>query len=77
MVPFRPNGGLPDGKAQWREVKVGIFARLGKKLAKQGKEVKVVVRKRVAAVLGTIDEFKARMTPISAKEGLSDGETAV
>ena len=58
MVPFRPNGGSPEGKARWREVKVGIFARLGRKLTKKGREVKVVVRKRVVAVLGTIDEFK-------------------
>ncbi len=77
MVPFRPNGGLPDGKAEWGEVKVGIFARSGKKIAKKGKEVKVVARKRVVAIRGTINEFKARTTLMSAKEGLSDAETVV
>ena len=29
MVPFRPNGGSPLGKTKWREVKIGILARLG------------------------------------------------
>jgi hypothetical protein len=28
MVPFRPEPGTPKGKTQWREVKIGIFARL-------------------------------------------------
>ncbi len=77
MVPFRPNGGSPDGKAEWREVKVGIFARLGRKLTKKGREVKIVVRKRVVAVRGSIDDFKARMKLMSAREGLSECETAV
>ena len=26
MVPFRPNGGSPEGKTVWREVKIGIVA---------------------------------------------------
>ena len=77
MVPFRPNGGSPEGKARWREVKVGIFARLGRKVTKKGREVKIVVRKRVVAVLGTIDEFKARMALMSEKEGLSEEQSAV
>src|SRR4029453_15615440 len=29
MVPLRPTGGLPTGKIQWHEVKVGVLARLG------------------------------------------------
>lgn len=29
MAPFRPDGGSPAGKADWREVKVGIFAVIG------------------------------------------------
>ena len=31
MVPFRPNGGSPEGKTVWREVKIGIMAWLQKK----------------------------------------------
>ena len=29
MVPFRPTGGAPTGKIRWREIKVGVLARLG------------------------------------------------
>ena len=29
MVPFRPDGGGPRGEIRWREVKVGVLARLG------------------------------------------------
>ena len=32
MVPFRPHGGLPDGKTVWREVKIGLVAWLQKKV---------------------------------------------
>ena len=31
MVPFRPNGGQPKGRTVWREVKVGVLARLGQR----------------------------------------------
>jgi hypothetical protein len=35
MVPFRPNGGSPEGKTVWQEVKVGIVARLGQRITKE------------------------------------------
>lgn len=73
-VPFRPSGGKPEGKTQWKEVKVGIFARLGEKLTRNGKKVKSIVRKRVVAVLGEIDEFKTRMRLMAVKEGAPDAE---
>src|SRR2546423_5262165 len=28
MVPLRPEGGQPTGKTPWREVKVGVLARM-------------------------------------------------
>ena len=31
MVPFRPDGGSPKGKRVWREVKVGVLARLSER----------------------------------------------
>ncbi len=61
MVPFRPNGGSPSGKAAWREVKVGIVAWLQKKVTTTGKQVCRPVYRQVVAVLGTIDELKPRI----------------
>ena len=29
MVPFRPDAGAPQGRIRWREVKVGVLARIG------------------------------------------------
>ena len=77
MVPFRQNGGSPEGKIQWREVKIGIFARLCEKYTKKGEKVKVIVRKRVVAVLGTIDEFKVRMKLMAIKEGINDAKKVI
>lgn len=76
-VPFRPNEGSPKGETQWKEVKVGIFARLGEKITRNGKKVKMIVRKRVVAVLGEINEFKSRMWLMAVKEGLPNAEKAV
>jgi len=77
MVPFRPDGGSPEGKAVWRVVKIGIFARLENKITKNGKKVKVIIRKRVVAVLGTIDEFATRMKLMAVKERFYEAETVV
>ncbi len=76
MVPFRPDGGNPEGKTAWHEVKVGIVARMGRRINKKGKEVSVMVRRRVVAVLGTVDEFKPCLWLLSAKEGIVQNETA-
>ena len=77
MVPFRPDGGNPDGKTVWREVKVGIVARMGRRINKKGKEVSVMVRRRVVAVLGKVDEFKPVLWLLSVKEGIGRCKTAV
>ena len=77
MVPFRPNEGTPAGKTVWREVKVGILTRLGKRITKKGKEVTIFVRRRLVAVLGTIEEFKSRIWLLSLKEGIIDARVVV
>jgi hypothetical protein len=77
MVPFRPNEGTPAGKTVWQEVKVGILTRLGKRMTKKGKEVPVFVRRRLVAVLGTIEEFKSRIWLESLKEGILDARVVV
>jgi len=39
MVPFRPEAGAPQGKIRWREVKVGVLARLGQHRTRTGRHV--------------------------------------
>lgn len=75
MVPFRPNKGTPKGKTDWKEVKVGIFARLGSRITKTGKEVSVLLRRRLVAVLGNIDVFKSHMWFIAIKNGILTAKT--
>ncbi len=77
MVPFRPDGGSPEGKSVWKEVKVGIFARLGSRITRKGKEISFLARKRVTAVLGDIEAFKSRMRLASLKEGLLEAGVVV
>jgi hypothetical protein len=38
MIPMRPHPGKPDGKTQWREVKVAILSRLGQGITRKGRE---------------------------------------
>jgi len=74
MLPFRPNGGAPEGKSEWHEVKIGIFARLMEKINKKGRKVRVIVRKRVVAVLGTVDDLRPRMELMAVKERMDEAE---
>jgi hypothetical protein len=57
MVPFRPVAQSANGKTQWREVKVGIFARLGHRLTQAGQTVPQLLQRRLVAILGEIDQF--------------------
>lgn len=70
MAPFRPNVGTPKGKTVWREVKVGILVRFGRRITRKGKEVPYILRRRVAAVLGTADDFSPRMVLEAKRQGL-------
>lgn len=77
MVPFRPNEGSPKGKTVWREVKVGILVRLGQRVTRTGKTVSLFVRRRLVAVLGTIEEFQCRMWLTAVKEGILTARVVV
>ncbi len=77
MAPFRPDGGAPEGKTVRKEVWVGIFVRLGKRITGKGKEISVVMRRRAIAVLGDIEAFKCRMRLVSLKEGTIEAGTVV
>jgi len=57
MVPFRPHPKTAKGKTRWREIKVGILARLGSRFNRAQAVVPQLLRRRLVAVLGDIDQF--------------------
>jgi hypothetical protein len=61
MVPFRPDAGAPRGKIRWREVKVGVLARLGQHRTRLGQSVPRLQQRRLVAVLGDIEMLKPRL----------------
>jgi len=77
MVPFRPQARSAHGKHVWREVKVGIVARLGQRVTRTGRTVSVLVRRRLVAVLGTIDDVQPRLWLTAMKEGITTADMVV
>jgi len=61
MIPMRPHPGKPDGKTQWREVKVAILSRLGQGVTRKGREFFRLHQRRLVAVLGDIDALRPRL----------------
>lgn len=61
MVAFRPQAGTARGQTRWREVKVGILARLTQRKTRLGESLQRLHRHRVVAVLGSIDQLAMRM----------------
>ena len=61
MVPFRPEKESPKGRTAWREIKVGILARLKRYTNRAGQEVSRLERRRLVAVLGDIDALSPRL----------------
>ena len=55
MVPFRPEGGAPTGKIRWREIKVGVLARLGQHRTRTGT---VVTRLHAAPAGGGLGGYR-------------------
>jgi len=70
MVPFRPDAGAPCGKIRWREVKVGVLARLGQHHTRTGQVVTRLAQRRLVAVLGDIDALKPRLWLEALRQGL-------
>jgi hypothetical protein len=70
MVPFRPDAGAPRGKTRWREIKVGVLARLGQHRTRTGKVVARLYHRRLVAVLGDIDALKPRLWLEAVRQGL-------
>lgn len=77
MVPLRPKEGTPEGKTVWREVKVGILVRLGKRVTKAGKQVSQLTQRHLVAVLGNMDAFRPRLWLEAVRQALLSSETVV
>lgn len=77
MVPLRPHGGRPEGKTQWREVKVGVLARLKASCTRRGKPVTRLAQRRLVAVLGDIEAFKQRFWFEALRQGIRSATTVV
>jgi hypothetical protein len=70
MVPFRPDAGAPRGKIRWREVKVGVLARIGQHRTRTGQVVTRLTQRRLVAVLGDIDALKPRLWLEALRQGI-------
>ncbi len=77
MVPFRPNGGSPKGRTDWREVKVGSIARVQQRVNRLGKTVTTLRQRRMVAVRGNTDALAARLKLEALRQGLATAPQAV
>lgn len=77
MVPFRPEGGNPRGKIRWREIKVGVLARLGQHHTRTGQLVTRLPQRRLVAVLGDIEMLTPRLWLEALRQGIRNAPQAV
>ena len=64
-VPFRPEGG--KGRTVWREVKVAVLARLGRRSRSNEPQL---YQRRLVAVLGNIDALRPRLWLEALRQGV-------
>ncbi|MBI3987994.1 MAG: ISKra4 family transposase [candidate division NC10 bacterium] len=69
-VPFRPEAGKPNGRTVWREIKVAILARLGRRTTHAGQGVHRLEQRRLVAVLGDIDALRPRLWLEAVRQGV-------
>ena len=77
MVPFRPDAGAPRGKIRWREIKVGVLARLRPHRTRTGTVVTRLHQRRVVAVLGGIEALQARLWLEALRQGIRSAPQVV
>ena len=65
MVPFRPEGG--KGRTVWKEVKVAVLARLGRRSKSDAPQL---YQRRLVAVLGKIDALSPRLWLEALRQGV-------
>ena len=70
LVPFRPEGGKPRGKIRWREIKMGVLARLGQHRTRAGHMVTRLHQRRLVAVLGDIEMLTPRLWLEALRQGI-------
>lgn len=70
-VPFRSQPLTPKGKIVWKEVKVALFARLGKHQTRAGNIITRLHQRRLVAVLGDIDRLKPRLQMEAYRQGIN------
>jgi hypothetical protein len=70
MVPFRPEAGAPAGKTRWREIKVGVLARLRPHRTRTGQVVTRLAHRRLVAVLGDIEMLTPRLWLEAVRHGI-------
>jgi hypothetical protein len=70
MVPFRPEGGQPQGKTAWHEVKVGVLARLGGHRTRTDKVVTRLQQRRLVAVFGDSEALEERLWCEALRQGI-------
>ncbi len=70
MVPFRPEGGTPRGQIRWREIKVGVLARVGQHRTRTGHLVTRLHQRRLVAVLGDIEMLTPRLWLEALRQGI-------
>ena len=76
-VPFRPEAGKPAGKIQWREIKVGVLARLGQHRTRTGQVVIRLQQRRLVAVLGDSEALKLRLWLEAVRQGILNAPQVV
>ena len=76
-APFRPNGGSPSGKTSWQEVKVGILARLGQRIKRNGETVPTLKQRRLVAICGSIDLLKPRLWLEALRQNVLEAKQVV
>ncbi len=77
MVPFRPQKGTAKGKTVWREVKVGVLARLKQQRNRAGELIFRLQQRRLVAVLGDIDVFSERLWLEALRQGITSSPQVV
>lgn len=70
MVPFRPVAGAPTGKTRWREITVGVLARLGQQRRRLGQVGTRLHHRRLVAVLGDLEMRTPRLWLEALRQGI-------
>jgi len=77
MGPWRPEGGNPRGKIRWREIKVGVLARLGQHRTRAGQVVPRLQQRRLVAVLGDSEALQLRLWCEAVRQGIVNAPQVV